>query len=37
MRRVLRSTIKDFNTPGITSAVILAWRNEIELILGNVE
>ena len=37
MRRVLSSIIKDFNTPWITSVVILAWRNEIELILGNEE
>ena len=37
MRRVLRSIIKDFNTQGITSAVILAWRNEIERIFGNEE
>lgn len=37
MRRVLMSIIKDFNTPGVTPAVILAWRNEIERILGNEE
>ena len=37
MRRVLRSIIKDFSTPGVTSVVILAWRNDIERILGNEE
>lgn len=37
MRRVLMSIIKDFITPGVTPAVILAWRNEIERILGNEE
>lgn len=37
MRRVLRSIIKDFSTPGMAPAVILAWRYEIERILGNEE
>ena len=37
MRRVLRSIINDFNTPGITSVVIPEWRNKIERILGNEE